>query len=107
MAKRKKAVTPRRGSEMLGSRMALSSKDLNQLLVISRKKGVKLVDWTIYGQPVPDSIFGAYQVNPKIAGAIVTDLLKLRGVGFEVFPYGIPVPDNVLVRFRNRSTTGL
>jgi hypothetical protein len=100
----KKSVTKRGSEKLLASGTSLTEKDLSQILRISSKRNVKLVNWCIYGQPAPDGVCGEFQVSPTIATSVIRDLIRLRNirVGLEVFPYGIPVPDGVMVRFNSR-----
>jgi alanine-alpha-ketoisovalerate/valine-pyruvate aminotransferase len=104
-AKKSKAEKLVRGSEKLMAKgQVFSEKEIKQFHRIAARSGVKLVDWSIYGQPGPDVIFGKYQVDPKSAARLVRDLINLRGVrvGIEIFPLGIPVPEVVIVDFDTR-----
>ena len=96
-----------RGSERLAARSGFAAKDLGKLVALSQKQGVKLVHWTIYGQPAPDGVSGAFQVNPKLASSVIAALMKVRGLGLDVFPYGTPVPRDTMVRFRSQFAGGV
>lgn len=103
MAVRKQA----RGSQkLLADRLGEGAKpipkaELRKLLAISDRRGVKLVNWWIYGQPAPDAVLGTFQVKPALAAGVIKDLLALKNarLGFKVFPYGIPIPEAVLIDF--------
>ncbi len=97
MAARKKA----RGSAKLRGTL-LNEKELGALTSLVKKRGVKVVDWCIYGQPGPDGVCGAVHVRRPVAGRFINDLLKLRKLRLEleVFPEGIPVPNLYEIRFK-------
>ena len=97
-ATRRKAVS--RGSRLLGS-ATISQGDLERLVALGQKQGIKLVNWHIYGQPVLDGVSGAFQVRPSQAGEVLAVLAKFRGLGLDVFPLGTPVPKEMIVRFRS------
>jgi len=97
-ATRRKAVS--RGSRLLGG-AAISQGDLERLVALGQKQGIRLVNWHIYGQPVIDGVSGAFQMRPNQAGEVLAVLSKLRGLGLDVFPLGIPVPKEMIVRFRS------
>lgn len=99
--------TLKRGSQKLIDKGAykthlFTQKELAQFTTISKKRGARLVDWCIYGQPAPDGVCGRYQVTPGIAGNVISDLIRLKGfrLKIDVFPLGIPVVDNVLIEFK-------
>lgn len=94
-----------RGSRKLAgaavSGRQLSAVEMSKLVALSKRSGVKIVDWWVAGQPTPDAVSGSFQTNPRVAVAVLRDLMGLKGLrpNIEVFPYGIPVPRNVIVRF--------
>ena len=96
-----------RGSEQLLSRLAdakiLDQDSLAQLVGFTRKRGVRLVHWWIRGQPRPDWVEGAFLASPGSAPGLITDLLRFNRVRFrlDVFPYGIPVPDEIMIKVQN------
>ena len=104
MAKRKASAARNRvrGSELLAGRRVTAS-ELQQLVSLGQKQGIRLVHWSIYGQPAPDGVSGAFQVKPELAGSVLAALMKMRGVGVDVFPYGIPVPKDMVIRFNSRT----
>lgn len=101
-----------RGSEQLlarlGEQKVLPKETLDQLVNLTRKRGVKLVQWWIRGQPRPDFLQGAFLASPVSAGGLITELIRLERLRLrlDVFPYGIPVPDQVLVKFENVDALG-
>lgn len=80
---------------------ALPTEELREVLSITEEDGVKLLQWWIRGQPTPDWLTGAVRVDRKRAAATIDRLLSFDELRFrlDVFPYGIPVPDEVLIRF--------
>jgi hypothetical protein len=98
-------ATRKRGSTKLAARQApvarLSEVDVRKVIALSQRKGIKVVDWWIYGQPAPDVIGGTFQTAPRLAGSLVQALLTVKGIrqGIEVFPLGIPFPREVQIRF--------
>ena len=102
MAVRKRK--PKRGSEKLLKTNTLDIKELESLTALSKKRGVKVVDWCILGQPSPDGVCGSIHVGRANAGRVVADLLKFRKLrlDLEIFPIGIPAPQLYEIRFRRR-----
>lgn len=93
-----------RGSTKMAKQRGISEKGLSQLLESAKSSG-KLVDWFPYGQPAPDGVSGAVKVPIKDLGGVIQRLIEIEGLRLQlrVFPYGIPVPDEVLVRFEDGS----
>ena len=89
-----------RGSERLLRERGLPEKQLSQLLQLSQRQA-RLVYWFPRGQPLPDSILGAAVAPANKAGAYIDRLYKIQGLQLrlDVFPYGIPVPEELLIRF--------
>jgi hypothetical protein len=81
--------------------MTLRPADLAKLTAISKRSGLAVVDWWILGQPVPDAVGGTFQVAPGRARAVLQSLLTLKALRphIEVFPYGIPNPRALHIRF--------
>ena len=98
-------ATRKRGSTKIAARTPsaarLSEADMRKVIALSQRKGIKIVDWWIYGQPAPDAIGGTFQIAPRQAGALIQALLGVKGIrsGIEVFPLGIPFPNGVQIRF--------
>ena len=89
-----------RGSEQLLRERGLPEKQLRELIQISQRNA-RLVYWFPKGQPIPDSILGAVLVPAGKAGAYIDRVHKLEGLQLrlDVFPLGIPIPHDILVRF--------
>ena len=89
-----------RGSERLMAERSFSEDQLRQLLRLSQRTA-KLVYWFPRGQPVPDSIYGAVVLPVGKAGGFIDRLHRIEGLQLrlDVFPLGIPVPEELLVRF--------
>ena len=89
-----------RGSERLLRERGLPERQLSQLMQLSRRNA-RLVYWFPKGQPVPDAVLGAAVIPAGKAGAFIDKLYKLEGLQLrlDVFPYGIPVPEELLIRF--------
>ena len=100
---RSRKSTATRGSKLLHATAALSSSELQQLVALGQKQGIKLVHWSIYGQPAPDAVSGAFQIKPGRAGDVLTTLARLKGLSLDVFPLGLPVPREMIVRFNSRA----
>lgn len=98
-----------RGSEkLIGERIGrsetISIEALRELVEVSRKHGVMILDWHQFGQPAIDGVLGTFQVSPEVAGNLLVDVLKLHPqlpLKWEVFPYGIINPDILLMNFRS------
>lgn len=89
--------------ERLGKPQPISEAALRQLVDISRKYDVKIFDWRQFGQPAIDGIAGTFQVKPELAGKLLEDIFALDNdlrLHWEVFPYGVPVLEELLVNFR-------
>lgn len=92
-----------RGSERLMETRPLTSKQLESIAALAKKRGVRVRDWLILGQPAPDSVSGTLEVSAGQAAGLVAEILRLRDLRprLEIFPLGIPNPNlfNVRVRF--------
>lgn len=78
----------------------LPPKQLAELRKIAESSG-KLVYWFPKGQPVPDAIFGAVIMPRDKLGAAIDRLVNVKelGIRFDLFPLGIPIPEDFLVSF--------
>ena len=87
------APTPRGSS-------TLPAKQLTELKKIAESGG-KLVYWFPKGQPHPDAIFGAVIAPRERIGATLERLVNVKelGIRLDVFPLGIPFPEEFLVSF--------
>lgn len=81
-----------------GQRFA--ARDLKRIVEVLSQGG-RLVEYFPKGQPLPDVVHGTIQVGKKDVGRVLQRLVDLRGVRvqrLEVFPLGIPVIDELMVR---------
>lgn len=80
--------------------------ELESVLALRDRRSVKLVDWTVFGQPGPDVFKGSFQVSPNAASSLISELLKLNEIRlqFRVFPLGIPFPDIFRIDFEAGAT---
>lgn len=78
----------------------LSRKDLQSIINVARRRGVRVIDWEQYGQPAIDAVAGKYQVSASAANAVLRDLLRLdMRLHLDVFPNGVPVVDHYTIGF--------
>jgi hypothetical protein len=96
-----------RGSDVLkrlaGSRQHnLDEATIQRLGEVVDKHSLKVLDWTIYGQPAIDRIRGTLRCDPKNAGSVVNQLVndQVRW-NVRLFPYGIPFPDEVIIHIEH------
>lgn len=78
----------------------LEEKDIALFLQAIEMSGIKLEDCFCRGIPRPDIISGTLSVNREVFDKLsnrLLDLETLRVSRWEVFPYGIPVIDNLRV----------
>ncbi len=98
-------MATKRGSSKLAAKQKgaarLREADVRKVIALSQRKGITVVDWWIYGQPAPDAVGGTLHVAPRQASSVLQALIGLKGFrpGIEVFPYGIPNPRAVQIRF--------
>jgi len=78
----------------------LPPRQLAELRKIAESSG-KLVYWFPKGQPVPDAIFGALIAPRDRVGRTIESLVGVKQltIRLDVFPLGIPVPEEFLVSF--------
>jgi hypothetical protein len=95
------ATETKRGSEQLHEQQQLSHRHLEQLLKALREEELEIVHWFPKGIPVPEVLYGAVRVRPELAGKVVGKIVKAEGVRLrlDVFPLGIPFPEELLIRF--------
>lgn len=79
----------------------LAMDELETVLDITEEDGIRLLQWWIRGQPNPDALTGAIRADRDHAARVIDRLLALEKsrLRLDVFPYGIPIPDEVLIRF--------
>jgi len=88
----------RRGSsrvlERIGKPDLVSEASVKSVLEIAHEYDVEILDWCQFGQPGIDGVCGRFQVEPKVAGRVIQDLLDIRGWAckLDVFPLGITDP---------------
>ncbi|MDP9120722.1 MAG: hypothetical protein M3O15_05035 [Acidobacteriota bacterium] len=93
-----------RGSEKLkrlhGQKRQLDVAALSHLGEIVDREKIEIIDWWWFGQPAIDRILGTLRVSPGSAGAVIDHLVKDEALrwSFEVFPYGIPSIDEVIIK---------
>jgi len=95
------ASVKERGSAELLKQGAIRPEDLKRLLKILRSEEVELVHWFPKGIPNPEVLYGAVRARPDVVGQVVGNIIKAEGLRLrlDVFPYGIPFPDDVIIRF--------
>jgi hypothetical protein len=98
-----------RGSEILkrlaGGRQHLFDESaFHRLGEVVDQHSLKVLDWTIYGQPAIDRVVGTLRANPKDTGAIIDRLINDQARWHvRLFPYGIPWPDEVIIQIEQNS----
>jgi hypothetical protein len=81
---------------------------LKQLTSAIQAYGGRLVEYFPCGIPAPDTIWGTASIRPDAAGALIQALVKMDRFRFrfEVFPYGIPYPDLINIKFKSPGAGG-
>jgi hypothetical protein len=100
-------AAPKRGSAKWLKERTIPEREVDELLKLTQSEG-ELLHWFPLGQPNPDGVFGTVRLKPNAVGPFIGRLvaferLRLR---LDVFPYGIPVPDEVLVSFEHARLPG-
>jgi hypothetical protein len=95
------ATQTKRGSTELIEQQPISHEHLEQLIAILKEHDVEIVHWFPKGIPNPEVLYGAVKTRPEIVGKLVGKIVTTEGVRLrlDVFPLGIPFPDEVLVQF--------
>ncbi len=95
------AAVKERGSAELLKHGAIRAEDLKRLLKVLQSDEVELIHWFPKGIPNPEVLYGAVRTRPDIVGQVVGNIIKAEGLRLrlDVFPYGIPFPDDVIIRF--------
>src|SRR5262249_43053943 len=93
--------------DLLGMKPVLDTAELRKLVAAVTRHG-KVIDWCQYGQPGIDGVCGNVLVGPKAAGGLMVDLFSLEHIRphLDVFPYGIPVIEQLLIRLRAGKVPG-
>ena len=92
------AENKRRGSAQILARLGqsdtVSEESLKGIIEVARRHEVEILDWCQFGRPGIDGVCGRFQVEPKVAGTVIQDLLNLPGwrCKLDVFPLGITDP---------------
>ena len=93
-----------RGSAKLLRERVLPQDELDRLWqIIDEEPDAELQWWWERGQPGPDAVGGTVRITSASVGGILqrlTEFERLR-VRLDVFPLGIPRPDEFLVRFEH------
>lgn len=102
-----------RGSDKLLESLAGSggtefSKDqLRRLIELTRESGAKIIDWWELGQPGPEWVGGAAVVDRGQVGRLVEELLAAGPrIVLDGFPFGIPDPRELIVKFQISAQRG-
>jgi hypothetical protein len=93
-----------RGSSKLVRDQALTKKDVDRLLkVLDADDSAALVHWWLKGTPNPEWVTGIVKAKHDAAGELIGKILGLKSphLKLEVFPLGIPVPDEVLIQIEH------
>jgi hypothetical protein len=96
-----------RGSAKLSERLAakgaaITAEDLRAEIGISKNVDFTLLRWMTKGTPPYLEIAATVECKHESVGEVVQKIVNTRELqGIEVFPYGIPQPDVVLVNFTN------
>ncbi len=91
--------------ERFGVKAFIGENELTELLKIVEQEGIELGNILVRGQPAPDWMSGTFKVQLERAADPVLSLIKLR-YRCDVFPYGIPVINGVLVNFETAGQPG-
>jgi hypothetical protein len=77
-----------------------SDRELQEALRVAREE-YRVLRWWKYGQPAPDVIKAKLDVPPDRVGEVLTDLVQQQGNGLQVtldvFPYGVPAFEGLVV----------
>ena len=89
-----------RGSDKLPG-TTLSEEHLAHVVEIAKDEGIELLWHWWRGQPNPEILGGLLQIDPALASGVIARLIgnELLRFRLDVFPYGIPNVDRVLVGF--------
>ena len=95
-----------RGSTKLTRKPVLDSNPLPasevaEMVKLTKQRGVKLQRWWVKGQPKPDFLAGTIQVKHAAAASVIKKLVDMKEMRLrlDIFPYGIPRPDVVVIHF--------
>jgi hypothetical protein len=91
-----------RGSSKLLKETLLPKAEVDKLWkLIDSHEQLKLLHWWIKGQPAIDALYGIVRVPIKASGEVVPMLLEFQRLRLrlDLFPYGTPWPDELLIAF--------
>lgn len=82
----------------------INKKQMAKIVDVSEQYG-KILDWCWFGQPGIDGFCGTIRVDRDMAGRLIQDLLSNDEIRIIIkgFPYGIPVPDEVMLEIGTRT----
>ena len=95
------ATESKRGSTALIEQQPISREQLEHLIEVLKEHDVEIVHWFPKGIPNPEVLYGAVKAQPEVVGKLVGKIVATEGVRLrlDVFPLGIPFPDEVLIQF--------
>jgi hypothetical protein len=95
------ATESKRGSAALIEQQPITRAQLEQVVDILKEHDVEIVHWFPKGIPNPEVLYGAVKTRPEVVGKLVGKIVATEGVRLrlDVFPLGIPFPDEVLIQF--------
>jgi hypothetical protein len=95
------ATQTKRGSTELIEQQPITHEHLEKLIAVLKEHDVEIVHWFPKGIPNPEVLYGAVKTRPEMVGKLVGKIVTTEGVRLrlDVFPLGIPFPDEVLIQF--------
>jgi hypothetical protein len=101
-------ATAQRGSAELLKQHPLREADLKALHKALSEEELEILHWFPRGTPNPEVIYGAVRTRPEVAGSVVASLIKNQHVRLklDVFPYGVPVIDEIIIGFETQQGFG-
>ena len=79
----------------------LSKQQLRKMIELTRGSGAKIIDWWELGQPAPEWVGGAAVIDRGQVGRLVEGLLAAGPrIVLDGFPFGIPDPRELIVKFQ-------
>src|ERR1041385_5504782 len=89
------------GSPARIEQQPISREQLEHLIEVLKEHDVEIVHWFPKGIPNPEVLYGAVKAQPEVVGKLVGKIVATEGVRLrlDVFPLGIPFPDEVLIQF--------
>ncbi len=84
-------------AERMSKATTVSHEDIKRLVELAELEETELVYVLTHGVPAVDRINGTFRTTPDQLGALATGLIQVSGISYEVFPFGIPFPEEILV----------